>query len=1032
VLVGSIDLDDFGPRCEHALQTSNAGANLERLRRLWPRTFVTYLVWQGLHNYEAATFWSKVSIAALRNGQDVGHEYELALRNLGLPVFDDLEAQEGFSKHTKNRYIRRIHIHGGIPKDSLPRVFDLVAATLRRVGARSADEVLDVWLASDVMRSLPVAAARVLAYTGDFGVSLIELLVDLLREGGRSGDLSRVGAPSHFEEAARHYLSAGPSGHDWEFKAGAAIRLDPFSGLGPFLLVPTGSWAEWSVDGVEKGHGSRQAEMRFPIAPPAKPLGWTVTSDEGSRRHFPLLGDVDVIALFDAQGRLHRRGRTLRGLRAYAICPAGGTVTGEVERMALGGEWRGYELVTVDLRGLDALTIATANESSSTSVDTTFHIRLVGEQTRGLTYGGLPVLGRRVGFAIDGLTPDPEQVTVLVSARATVLEPSLADLDDRDGTYNLDRLFDWPFAAPVEVDVRIADKASTSVAFAWLPDVAIEVPTIAGPDEPYDAVLRLPEGWQGPPTVLFEPGVIRQAAGLVTYDGDDVLVHASLNRLFWAVENVDDPVQVVGGEPIALHADDLPGRSLRLRCVGVTPRLVVTGGVEQAVWLRTRHSGADTVRVSLGAFADTVRSAQAARCEVWVDTGEGTDGVLLGHIESRFEPIGLDVAVETDANRSSISASWQEMTEWDKRELRLWSAATDAIVVTQPVVPGRATAEVMVEDLSPGRYVVEVTRASGWGAPRRPGIGPSAVAVHLGSEVAGRLRTAVEEADLRARFGQAELDELVPFLADLLHEFLPDGGLPEQRRVVTNLVLDDTHRAVDVIVELADQLEIDDFGRGAHLLEPVLLPLLPYLFDVPLRAAGSTAEEHDRLTSLWSVAPVAAACVDAAATEGDADSAERWRYATGQAPAGRNPNTVRDKLARGIPSLLVHFDDLPLPLAPAGWTQALIELRDASARTSQVRLGIQARELVRRLGQAPQWSGVALRVRRAATGAGLGSDWLADLSAIACAYLDLSTSPDLHRQILPLLLETHVFAPHAVRSSVVLAAGSMRALERLH
>ncbi len=127
-LVCELDLDSWGPQAESALKTSGTLKSPSSIARTSPATLVTYLAWQGRHNYVERTFWPNVSITQLRSGGDSGRAFERSIKELGLPWFDDLEEREGIGAGGK--YLRRVHLHGGLPDNSIPRLLDRLAATL--------------------------------------------------------------------------------------------------------------------------------------------------------------------------------------------------------------------------------------------------------------------------------------------------------------------------------------------------------------------------------------------------------------------------------------------------------------------------------------------------------------------------------------------------------------------------------------------------------------------------------------------------------------------------------------------------------------------------------------------------------------------------------------------------------------------------------------------------------------------------------------------------------------------------------------
>lgn len=1024
--VGALELDDLGPRCEDCLPGALSVRSVGQLRRAAPRTFVAYLVWQGLHNYEASTFWEHVSVDALQAGQEVGPEFMKALRGLGLSTFDDLELAEGIGVHTRNRYIRRIHLHGGIPRDSLDRVLGLLYGTMRRSGARTPADAIESWLSSGALEDMPVAARRVLAYTGDFGVAIVEQLIRLLDEASRGGDLSRVGAPTFIEVAVREFMER-PHTASWNFRPGPVVRLDRFTNDGPVLEIPAGDWERWMVNAVDRAESSRQRAVSVPLGPPDGP-GWTVTSSGGARRHFASLDEAGRCYVFDDRGRLQRPGVTIRSLRAAVVCPSQWTVMSEVDRHQLTGPWSGFDLVVADLRNREALSISDLDAEMHLACDAHVAVELVGDVVDGLAWAGVPLSGTTVGLRFTGFVPRGDDVVVTVRSGAQVSAASIDSLPERDGAFSLAPLLPDEHFSRAEISVGVGGQHLKPLGVARIPGLVSRLPPLAGPDEAIVAPLQCPAGWTGPSTVVLEPGQDTCVLTLQPPAGPAVQIEAVVPRVRWAVAQAGG-VPLLGTDPVALRLDVLAEHHLTIWSGGVPVRVVVGGNQEQHAWVRPGAGGA-VVTVPLRTFADTVRASEAAHCGLSLDLGGGSTTIPLGVIESRFEPWDLWATAHC-AERTTLLAGWEERATWPDRVARVWSGGADPAIIAEWSIPEQdRTIEVELETPPSGRYLFEVTAKRGWSAPSVPRRGAGAIALHLGNRTAIRLQEAIAAGNRRERFTDDELDELIPVLADLVVDLLPATGQPSEREVLTEHVLDEASRAVEVVLEVAAHLDVDAFGVGRERVEPHVLHLLPYLFDAPIR--GASVELAEALEELWQVAPMVAAVVDAPLALDDDACEDRWVYAAGIGPVGREPHKVLDKLTRQVPNALDARDsEDPRLLHAVAWTAALIELREASSRTVARRRWDQAQSLVRKVGTQPNWVGTSGRIRKTVQGVCAGAGWLPDLVTLSCAYLDTNTPQSLTAQIEPVLLETHEFAPTAVRTSIVLAAGALRALEHV-
>lgn len=1026
-LVGEIDLDEWGPIANEAIQSKLPGTSVERLGRLWPATLVTYLVHQGVHVYDDATFWPNVPLVPLQQGGKTGPAFWQALEALDLPVFADLEANEGFGLNTKHKYVRRILLHGGLPRNATVAVFDLLASTLR-AGAMSAAEVVDQWASLDLFHlTRSKAAQRLFVYTGDFGVRLVEQLITLLRIANRGGDLRVEGVPSHLVDGLIAYMAKG-SATSFPFTAGPRVRLEP-GRTRPELVVPRAANDTWRVNGRWVGTASRQVEMRFPLPPPAKGSRWEVTSSGSTTtRRFASESAADAVFVFDERGRLHPRGTTLGGVRAKVIVPTGSDVADEVDREAVAEDWPDHELVTVDLRGSSALLVSTpSGELLEISVDTALDVRLDGDLIDGVTNpAGWPLYGTKVGLVFGRYVPDPDDVTVTIDGTAH----TLASLPENDGTFDLTPRLRTDGSGRVRIVVSRDGSDPVQFNIARLPGCVVERPHVAPATGEVLVCVRYRPAWANESVIElpFPDGATLQP---VTVGG--VQLRVELNRLRWAVDGPHTVAPMAGSDQFVLRADELRDTLLRVHTGGAPVRVALLGAdvVHEGTPRRDRRDPA-WVAVAAREFLDTCRNATAARTRVAVLSDLDGEPIEIGMIEARFEPIDLHIDEDALASRR-LSVHWRELTNWAKRVVRLWAADGEAPVTVVRPADGERSVDVELSDLPDGRYFVEVTTESGWGGtPTRPVIGASCVPLYLGSPDGLRLRDAVMTADRRARFSDDELDEHVPVLADLTLELMPTTGTAAQRTALIERVADDQWRVVDTIDEIADRFPVDDDEQRRNLLEPFLVEMLPVLFDFPVR--NTTERETWRLEHLWEIAPLAAACLDAA--RDDDRCHERWADATGITTESRGePSKALNRLASQLPLSLESERDPVELLGPDAWSDGYRELDRVANSTYGRSFGTRRRSLMQAVtglgpdGHFPRWKAAVTRVHDACDESlGAGCELMVDLVALACAHLDRETVAP-RDQVLDVLLGFQAVAPTAVRCSLLYAAASLRILE---
>lgn len=137
-LIAEIDLDRFGDRLQEELASLLERMDLTKVVRLYPAIFACFLVHDVSMHAAGIEVYPNLSIPALRVGQETGPAFWKALERLDLPLFEHIEQLEQISTHKK--YVRRMQMHGGIPKQAIDKVMTALHTSSCN-GAASGQEV---------------------------------------------------------------------------------------------------------------------------------------------------------------------------------------------------------------------------------------------------------------------------------------------------------------------------------------------------------------------------------------------------------------------------------------------------------------------------------------------------------------------------------------------------------------------------------------------------------------------------------------------------------------------------------------------------------------------------------------------------------------------------------------------------------------------------------------------------------------------------------------------------------------------------
>ena len=392
-LIAEVGLDaDLFEEVTHATKQLTARHGLERFDRLYPFTFMTFMVGHGVYGYEHGNYWGTMSVVGVNNA--AGPVFARVCVEHGLEDFDLLVEQDNAT-----RYVGRILAHGGIPRYCLDDFFSLVIKDMQRVGA-SADELLAHWRTKKTaFFHVDKPVGRFLLYGGDLAVDLLDRCLSAItdvRETGRLPTPSEAGLPPYILIGLRHHLDEIRSISPGRIRRSETIRpelvLDPYSPLGPELRVPpvqsdtATEWRLWSARGSEDVPTS-SFETKHVCVPPAKVWRLELRRHGEPAREWSFEAfDSSPAVFFTTAGRALSTARSIRGDGVWALAPADvsfsvldqsgsrGEARDVQELPDLSGAWSGYVVRHLDLRDVSLLV--------ATRGDTTARVRVLPEASR--------------------------------------------------------------------------------------------------------------------------------------------------------------------------------------------------------------------------------------------------------------------------------------------------------------------------------------------------------------------------------------------------------------------------------------------------------------------------------------------------------------------------------------------------------------------------------------------------------------------------------------------------------------------------
>jgi hypothetical protein len=743
------------------------------LRKLYAGLYAAYLVFTGVFRYVSGTFWSDVHPNLTGPGQDAGREFWRALRALRLETFDELVESE----HAMP-WVTRILAHGGIPKSCLEPFLELVTKEVA-VGAPDATELLASWRVNNARLSgLHQPTRRFLLYGGRPSVDLLDRCIEVIRERKRDGSVpsaQEAGLPQYLLDeiarlpAARHRAAA--PGRATFAVPRPTVRLDPYSGLGPTIVLPTVSGdlagGTWRVDdGAQLARHSASALMDTSVRlSPARAYSVEFISNDGDRRQFTFeaLGRLPVLLLDPDSERLLRDPSVLAADDVWVLSPPGLELRGrarsagepielrEVQQLpSPAGTWAGWSLRHLDLESVAALEFARDGRPAG-------HIPVTRPRDRpalsGPLVGGVSTVE---GWPVYAASPRIE-----IRAIAGIENASWQIRVSREGEQ-----ISWTVTGDGDVSVDLGSALGGGVCVASL--------RVRGPLG-YDLTEQLAVV---PGLEVKRPGhVVRPEHGLVTIsaraescgldsapagewcekevapDGNFALLTArppggpplefrvGVARLLWAVVHEGKPAVHAAAEIIRIGAEEfddqladllvvstgVPGSELELELRASGKRLRGVGPVG-AAGREGRWS------FDLGPFTDAIRRSSEGRFEFWLRVNGWP--VHAADVLARIQVSHLCAQTRISGDFVEAVISFNQEREIKGRIARLWSDYRPWDPPLEAPIPDgeRAARFAGYELLAPGPYLAEVAIADTWVRPGRPRAGgPTARTVAVGS-----------------------------------------------------------------------------------------------------------------------------------------------------------------------------------------------------------------------------------------------------------------------------------------------------------
>lgn len=1051
------------------------------LRARYPALYAAYLVFTGVFRYVSGNFWPDVHPALTAQNLDPGYEFLRALRSLELETFDQLVEQE-----QAHRWVTRILAHGGIPKSCLQPLLELLTKEIA-AGAVDAAELLASWRVHNArLAGLHQPTRRFLLYGGQPSVDLLDRCLELMRE--RRSDRAM---PSAQESGLPQYLvdAIAALRPDSIRRPGTGrglavprpvVRLDPYSGLGPTIVLPAvaseladGSWRVDAGAALSRYEPSALTDTPVRLSP-ARSYSVEFVSSDGERRLFTFeaLGRLPVLLLDPDTERLLRDPTMLAADEAWVLSPPGMELrarrSDSSEPVKLrhiqdlpepAGAWAGWSLQHLDLEGCGSLELVRDDKVVGRVPVTRPRDQpmLVGPLVGGVsTIAGYPVYAAapRIEIpAIAGVADASWQIRVLRGGEHVTWAVS----GDAGLSVPLEKALGGDVAA-ASIRVRGPLGFDLREDFAVVTGLEIRRPSHVVRPEHDSVSISARAATAHIETAAAGEWYRRDIPDATTFgllrilpsSGTPIELRVSIARLLWAVVHEGKPIVRPAAAVVRIGSEEFDDQLADLLVVntgvaGTELQLELRAGDQRLLGMGPVHASGREGRWSfdLGPFTDPIRRSSEGRLEFWllvsgwpVHVADVLAPIVVSHLQAHArvvdDLIEATVTFEQDRDiKGRVARLWPEYRPWDPPlEVPVGDGENAALFAGQP-------------GLALGPYLAEVAIADSWVRPTRPAYGgPTARSVAFGTreEIEAYLDT-LDAADPLSHVTWAlaghegavapSAEVLLPAASQIasaaafaLLDTPPSAGSPAAfRRIAELLCSSDRVLCAGLIGASEDELVSSE---GMYRLSLRLLENL-----------DPTCEELDpyEMGALWRASPPVAAVLDVpwASYEGAQERCETFLgWQKDEAPPSDKGGQVR-QLEMTLPARVLEDLRRELGLQPAGLLDPA-ELQSATFEwllvEAQSREGDEHsprawyyrwRRLLR--DPLPPDIGHALERHLGARLPPAGSfEWgaLPAVSLMAAAHL--TTSTQYAWLSVSALDEALTFAPRLVRHDLVLAA----------
>ena len=1078
-LVGEINLSQKHRNYQTARRVVRSATRSNNYRKLskYPAATAVFLVSEGTVGYEEGTFWPHISARlsadpALTGTTQaaIGQAFEMAVRHLGLEDFSDTEEAGHWL-----RYLTPILLHGGIPADHAHSAAAIVLGSIRD-GHDEAAEMIDGTLRSHQRRNhLPMPVKRFFDYGGEFAVDLVQRMIttadDIASFGAEAAGFAdefaaEGGLPLHLVTALLDG-GAAAGGQRRRRPPRPHVAIDRYSCDGPYLTlpaVPSSAGGHWIVTGRDSASAATRVKTLSHSTvdlPLNHARGWTVALDAEDARfesHFEGLQDIAAY-VFDATGRLAGRQRRLKGPEALILTAPGVQATNDGAPVPQAqqlpdrvGAWQGWKLHCLNLCDVAAVKLADGTPGRSVLLP-------VGRVASGPEISTRPAPGV-TGPAGRSVYPQPPSVIIGDDILASVWRVRWRD-DTNTATPATSPLDSLPESLPDKAAfsgiLEIAGPLGGGLRdrIAVVRDITAAIPDrVATADETVEVVVTakcqlLPDAPTtredaGPPpagvespstsraTLCFAPG---QHTATLTANGVPLTV--TIPRLAWAIQHRNGPRPEITHSRQCVGLDEIGsgeaeavivrcGRAATLRLEAVSP----TGDILQSSEIE-RAAGPDgRWAFPLPPFRTTIEASRLARIDMVLHADDTSD--CIGSIQARYEASDVKITTSADpaANATRLQAEWTENRAFVGRQLRLWSQHRpweSPICIDIPDIADGALSTTLAPP--PGPYLAEIALGDDWTATRRP-------ARHAAAAAEATIGSA---ADSRARLASLSAPDPLEVLELAMAGEMPAGA----SGAALTSARSELGQALVVLCETGDHAAFKNLAVLASTADGLLAALLAddlawslpketfrrlVLTLVPIVLQNGATTPPDTLQRLWSLAPAAAAALDATCDDGSSD---RWVRFTGwdphtglsalQQPEGLviepmdtfTPDRLRD-LAAALPAT----GSLPLQLG--GFHEAAWEMLSATWSDRQPATGWRSRhhEVISKASRLSTTQQQQVESLHPSPGAPAWQKLPGDLLAVVSHLID---DPSLRRPATEAVMDAYTLVPRLATRSVLTA-----------